>query len=307
MRAAPPLVAGVELGGTKCIAVIGHGRNIVGRAQWPTGDDPAATLGPIADWIAQRARAAPVAALGIASFGPIGLDRAHDSYGKILDTPKPGWSGANIVGALRRDFAGPVGLDTDVAGAALAEGRWGASMGCATHVYITIGTGIGGGIVIGGQPHVGVHHPEIGHVRVRRARDDNFAGVCPFHGDCLEGLASGPAIAARAGQPAQDLPPDHPVWRAVVAEIAEMLGPLILTLSPQRIVIGGGVGFGQTWLLPRLHAATAAVLGGYLPGHSEAGLRGVIVSPLLGADAGSLGAVALALSALEAASNPRAD
>lgn len=299
MSATAPLVAGVELGGTKSIAVIARERDIVARAQWPTGDDPATTLAAIADWFKRHDLAPGIAALGIASFGPIGLHRNSDSYGKILDTPKPGWSGANVVGALSRGFAGPIAFDTDVAGAALAEGRWGASIGCAVHVYLTIGTGIGGGIVIGGQPHSGVHHPEIGHVRVRRSPNGSFPGICPFHGDCLEGLASGPAIAARAGQPAQYLPPDHPVWSAVVDEIADMMSSLILTLSPQRIVVGGGVGFGQAWLLPRLHTATAKILNEYLPGHSAAALSRLITPPLLGADAGVYGAVALAISGMQ--------
>lgn len=203
-----------------------------------------------------------------------------------------------VIGALSRGFDGPIGIHTDVAGAALAEGSWGASVDCYTHAYITIGTGIGGGIVIGGRPYAGIHHPEIGHIRVRRAPSDRFAGICPFHGDCLEGLASGPAIAARAGQPAENLPADHPIWATVTAEIAEMLCSLILTISPERIVLGGGVGFGQAWLLPRLRHATACLLNNYLPGHTEESLKGVIVPPSLGADAGVYGGVALAITAL---------
>lgn len=299
MSAPAPFLAGVELGGTKCIAVIARDRQILERAQWPTGDDPAVTLAAIADWLDAQADAHALAALGIASFGPIGLAHGSDTYGKILDTPKPGWSGADIVGTLSRGRAGRVGFDTDVAGAALAEGRWGASVGCAVHAYVTIGTGIGGGIVIAGQPHRGIHHPEIGHVRVRRGQGDSFAGICPVHGDCLEGLASGPAIAARAGKPAQDLAADDPVWDGVIDEIADMLSSLILTLSPQRIVIGGGVGYGQAWLLPRLQGATARILNGYLPGQDTAALGEVIVPPSLGADAGAYGALALAVSALE--------
>lgn len=309
MSRTAPRVAGVELGGTKSIAVIARGQEIIERAQWPTGDAPATTLAVIAEWLAERNRAGRLASLGIASFGPIGLHRDADGYGKILDTPKPGWSGADVVGTLSDGFAGPVAFDTDVAGAALAEGRWGASIGCAVHVYLTIGTGIGGGIVIGGQSHSGLHHPEIGHVRVRRSPNDSFRGICPFHGDCLEGLASGPAIAARAGQPAENLPSDHPVWNAVVDEIAEMMSSLILTLSPQRIVVGGGVGFGQAWLLPRLRMATANILNDYLPDHSQATLGRLITAPLLGRDAGVYGAIALAISGLQrakaAAHNPQ--
>lgn len=298
MSAAAPVVAGVELGGTKCIAIIARGREILQRAQWPTGDDPDETMGAIADWLSDAAQDEPFAALGIGSFGPLCLDPAAPDYGRIVNTPKPGWSGADLIAGLAGRFGVPVALDTDVAGAALAEGRWGASVGCPVHVYLTIGTGIGGGIVIDGKPLHGAFHPEFGHVRVRRTVGDEFAGICPVHGDCLEGLASGPAIAARAGQPAGTLPSDHPVWRTVAAEIAELMASLILTLSPHRIVIGGGVGQGQPALLAQIQAATADALVGYLPGQRLADLQRVIVAPGLGADAGVYGAIALAQSKL---------
>ena len=191
-----------------------------------------------------------------------------------------------------------MGFDTDVAGAALAEGRWGASAGCAVHVYLTIGTGIGGGIVVDGRPFHGATHPEIGHVRLRRIAGDSFPGTCPFHGDCLEGLVSGPAIAARAGRPAERIAADDPVWTWVAANIAELLASLILTLSPQRIVIGGGVPQGQPAMLDLLPAAVLEWLGGYLAGVDRETLARIIVAPGLGADAGILGAVALALTAL---------
>lgn len=290
-----PLIAGVELGGTKCIAVLGRGREIVDRAQWPTGDDPAATLRPIAEWLAA---AQPFAALGIASFGPLGLDPAAPGYGRIINTPKPGWSEADVLGTLSAGLGVPVAIDTDVAGAGLAEGRWGASVGCPVHVYLTIGTGIGGGIVIGGKPLHGTFHPEMGHMRVRRASGDRFAGVCPIHGDCLEGLAAGPAIAARTGQSAEVLGPDDAVWPFVAGEVAELMASLILTIAPHRIVVGGGGGQGQPALLPLVQQATAHVLGGYLPGHSLAALETLIVHPKLGADAGVCGALALGLTAL---------
>ena len=299
MIANEPLISGVELGGTKCIAVTARGREIVSRAQWPTGDDPAATLGTLADWLVAAHRSGPLAALGIASFGPLGLDPASPDYGTIVNTPKPGWSGADVLGMLAGDLGVPVVIDTDVAGAALAEGRWGASQGCPVHVYLTIGTGIGGGIVVDGKPLHGTFHPEMGHVRVRRAAGDLFTGVCPIHGDCLEGLAAGPAIAARVGRPAEGLASDDPVWALVAGEIADCMASLILTLAPHRIVIGGGVGQGQPALLPLVQEATARLLGGYLPGHSLAALESVIVHPGLGGDAGVCGALALALAALE--------
>jgi fructokinase len=298
MTCAVPLVAGVELGGTKCIAVLARGRSIVQRAQWATGDNPAATLGMIADWLDFAARAEPFAALGIASFGPLRVDPAAADYGCIVNTPKPGWSGANVLAGIARHFAGAIAIDTDVAGAALAEGRWGATAGCTSHVYLTIGTGIGGGIVIDGKPVHGTFHPELGHVRVRRAAGDSFAGLCPIHGDCLEGLASGLAIAARSGRPADTLAPTDPVWLLVADEIAELMASLILTLAPHRIVIGGGVGEGQPALLPLIRTATARLLGGYLPGHDRASLEVLIVRPALGHDAGVFGAIALATEAL---------
>ncbi|WP_347717349.1 ROK family protein [Sphingomonas sp.] len=291
-------VAGVELGGTKIIAVVAEGRTILARQQWPTGDDAAAVLGLVAAWLRQKQIEQAFEALGIASFGPLCLDRKSAEYGRILATPKPGWSGADVVGTLGGGLGLPVGWDTDVAGAACAEGQWGASVDCEVHVYLTIGTGIGGGVVIGGKPLHGALHPEIGHVRVRRAVGDRFAGICPFHGDCLEGLASGPAIAARAGQPAHAVPPDDPVWGLVVNEIAELMHMLILTISPQRIVIGGGVGYGQIHLLPRIRAATAACLQSYLPDHSIADFQQLIVHPTLGHEAGVFGAIALAQSLL---------
>ncbi len=298
MTSTEPLIAGVELGGTKCIAVTARGREIVSRAQWPTGDDAAATLGTLAAWLRAAHRTAPFAALGIASFGPLCLDATAPDYGRIINTPKPGWSGADVLGVLAGDLGVPVAIDTDVAGAALAEGRWGASVGCPVHVYLTIGTGIGGGIVVDGKPLHGSFHPEMGHVRVRRAAGDAFMGVCRVHGDCLEGLAAGPAIAARTGRPAEELGSDDPVWALVAGEVGDLMASLILMLAPHRIVIGGGVGQGQLALLPLVHEATARLLGGYLPGQSLEALQDLIVHPGLGGDAGVCGALALALTAL---------
>lgn len=300
MMAPEPLVAGIELGGTKCIAALARGRQIVDRAQWPTGRDAAATVAAIADWLRAADAAEPLAALGIASFGPLWLDPRSPRYGRLADTPKPGWSGVDLIQSIGSNLACPVTLDTDVAGAALAEGLWGASIGLDSHVYLTIGTGIGAGIVIAGKPCHGALHPEVGHIRVRREAASGFAGICPVHGDCLEGLASGPAIAARTGTPAEHLPADHPVWREIAGEIGQLIAILILTLAPQRIVIGGGVGHGQPALLPLVRQATGRTLAGYMPGYDGAALESLLVPPGLGASAGVHGAIALARSGLDA-------
>jgi fructokinase len=290
------LVAGVELGGTKCIAVLARGRQILEREVFPT-DAPGATIdrliGQIAAW---QDGGAAIASIGIGSFGPIGLDPVREDFGHITTTPKPGWADVDLRGAFARAFSLPIGFDTDVNGAALAEGRWGAARGVKAHVYLTIGTGIGGGLVIDGKPVHGMLHPEIGHIRVRR--DAGFPGICPFHGDCLEGIVSGPAIAARTGLPAENLPEDHPVWREAAGELAELMAILILAVSPERILIGGGVGVGRQVMMPEIRRATARILNGYVAGLSEETLASIIRLPALGADAGPLGAVALALDTI---------
>lgn len=291
------LTGGLELGGTKCIALIARGPVLLDSLTVATGE-PGHVLRKLTDWLA--ARPEPLAAIGIASFGPVGLDPRRADYGFITTTTKPGWANVDVLGAVRARFDLPIGFDTDVNGAVLAEGRWGAARGCGVHVYLTIGTGIGGGVVVDGRAVHGLMHPEIGHIRVRRVVGDSFAGHCPFHGDCLEGLAAGPAIAARAGIDAATLAADAPVWDSVAAELAELMVTLILTLSPERIVVGGGVGHGQPQLLPRIRAATSGLLAGYVPALDAAGLERLICAPGLGAQAGSLGAIAVALDALAA-------
>lgn len=293
-----PLVAGLELGGTKSIAVIARGRTIVHEARWPT-TSPEATLRAMSDWLMARSQDAPIAALGLASFGPLCLDPAAIDFGRIVVTPKPGWAGTDVHAHFARRFAVPIGIDTDVTGAALAEGRWGASVGCDVHVYLTVGTGVGGGVVVGGKPLHGRVHPEMGHIRIRRSPGDHFAGHCPVHGDCLEGLVSGPAIAARSGIAADRIPADALLWTQVADELSELMAMLILTLSAKRIVVGGGVMQARPSLLSRVHARTAVLLGSYVAGIDEEALCGIIVPPGLGADAGPLGAIVLALNALE--------
>jgi fructokinase len=293
-----PLVAGIELGGTKAVAVLGRGATIVDRFRVPT-TDPGSTLAALSAQLGGWQRDGnSFETIGIASFGPVGLDPNRPDFGRVTTTPKHGWAQADVRGHFAERFDVPIGFDTDVNGAALAEGRWGASRGCAVHIYITIGTGIGGGLVVHDQPVHGAIHPEHGHIRVRRRSDDTFAGVCPYHGDCIEGLASGPAIAARAGASPERLGPDHPVWIDVAAEIGELMAVLVLSVSPQRIVLGGGVGNGLPWLLPRVRQSTRAALAGYVAGLDADGVDRLIVAPELGDDAGPLGAVAVGLGAL---------
>ena len=291
-----PLLAGVELGGTNANLVLGRGTEIVERVRLPV-TDAADTLARIEAQLSGWHSKQPIAAVGIASFGPLQLDPAAPGYGQVIATVKPGWDGADLLGELQRALDCPATIHTDVTGAALAEGRSGAAKGCHDYVYITVGTGIGMGIVVAGQPIVGRLHPEAGHIRVRRMASDDFAGVCSYHRDCLEGLASGPAIGARAGRPGDEVADDDPVWLPVIDALAEGCAALFLTLASERIVIGGGVVNNRHWLVDAVAAATAPKLGGYLPYIRD---KAPIVPAQLGADAGPTGALILAEMALRA-------
>ena len=294
------MFAGVELGGTKGIALVWRDGEIIERHRVPT-TDPEQTLGALANWLAGHPLRDGFAGLGIASFGPVRLDPAAPDYGRILATTKPGWSGARVREMLTRAVACPVAIDSDVNAAALAEHRWGAGQGCSSLVYLTIGTGVGGGIVIDGRPVHGALHPELGHLRLRRAAGDPFGGTCSFHGDCIEGLIAGPALAARFGGSIHNAAPDDPRRDFLAADLAQLFAALILTLAPQRILVGGGVGLGVPGLLDAAIAKLPALLGGYLPELDPPALRALIGPPALGADAGPLGAIALAM---EAAADP---
>ena len=239
-------------------------------------------------------------AIGIASFGPVDLHLDSPTYGCITSTPKPGWANVDIAGTIRDALAVPVGFDTDVNAAALAEWRWGSAQGLDTFIYLTIGTGIGGGGLVNGRLMHGLVHPEMGHVRIPHDVDeDPFAGICPFHGDCLEGLASGPAMNARWLQPAEQLPDDHPGWALEARYLALAMVDFICTLSPERIVIGGGV-MSTTSLYPLIRSQVLALLNNYVraPRILE-GMDNYIVPPWLGGHAGVLGALALAQRLVE--------
>lgn len=296
------LYGGVEAGGTKFVCVVGSGPDdILREERFPT-TTPEATLRQTLEFFrAERAQHGRVAAIGIGSFGPVDLRTGSAGYGHITSTPKAGWSNTDIVGPIREAFGVPVGFDTDVNAAALGEWRWGAAQGLETFVYLTIGTGIGGGGLVGGKLMHGLIHPEMGHVRIPHdPQADPFAGSCPFHGDCLEGLASGPALGARWGQPADTLPDEHPAWALQARYLALALVNFICALSPQRIVLGGGV-MAQRQLFPLIHRQVKALLNDYVqaPQLLEE-IEGYIVPPALGGRAGVLGALALARQIAEA-------
>jgi fructokinase len=292
------LVAGVELGGAKIVCLLAAGPDDVrDEVRIPT-TTPEETL-PAIVAVLELWRAGPgFAALGVASFGPLELDDRSPRFGQIVATPKPGWSGAALT-ALGDGLGVPMTIDTDVNGAAFAEGRWGAARGLRSYAYVTVGTGIGVGSVIDGRPVRGLGHSEAGHLRVGRLKGDDWPGVCPYHGDCVEGLASGPAVAARAGRPGAELDPDDPAWTMVVHALGGLLHNLVLTTAPERILIGGGVADGQAWLFPRLRAALTDSLAGYATADRiAAGLDAFVQPPGLGPGAGPLGAIALARNAL---------
>jgi len=288
---------GVEAGGTKFVCAIGRSpQEIIAQIRFPT-TTPEETLSRAATFFSDFMEKSGhrLIRIGIASFGPLDLNPSSATFGYITTTPKPGWSYVAIRDVLQARTGLPVVIDTDVNGAALGEGTWGAAQGLQDYLYLTIGTGIGGGLIIQGKPHHGLMHPEMGHIRLAHDRSvDPFAGTCPFHGDCFEGLASGPALAKRVGQSPETLPPEHPIWDLEAEYIAQALQAFICVASPQRIILGGGV-MEQRHLFPKIRAKTQQLLNGYI--HVRAILEEIdsyIVPPALGNLAGVLGALALA-------------
>jgi fructokinase len=268
---------GIEAGRSKWECAVGNGPDDLRAVSTIPTSTPAETIG---EAVAFFEREGPVDALGIGSFGPVDLAR-----GVITTTPKPGWAHTEVAGELGRRLGVPVAFDTDVNAAALGEHRWGAAQGLDTFAYVTVGTGIGGGVLVDGVPVHGLQHPELGHVRIPHDRDeDPFPGLCPFHGDCWEGLAAGPALEARWGRRAHELEDDAP-WALEARYLALGLLALTAVVSPQRIVLGGGV-LNRAGLLERVQRQLDQLVNGYVAVPE-------LVPPALGSRSGVLGALAL--------------
>jgi fructokinase len=284
------IFGGIELGGTKIRVATGSADGAIGRSDtFPTGSPEesfARVLGFFRD-------GPPLAAIGAGAFGPVAINPGDPDYGRVRDTPKPGWRGFDIAGALA-ELGAPVAIDTDVNAAGRGEAALGALAGCASGVYLTVGTGIGGGLMLGGRPAAGAGHPEMGHVPLVRAPADDFPSVCPFHPHCAEGLASGPAIQRRFGASLSELAADHPGRELIAFYLGQLAATLVLVAAPERIVIGGGVAK-TPGLHTRIHRQMLAALNGYAlyPAVRE---TGAIVPPALGDDSGLAGALLLAAS-----------
>ena len=287
------LFGGIEAGGTKFVCAVGSGpEQIESIVKYPT-TNPAQTLNHAVEFF--KKSNSPINAIGIASFGPIDLHPNSPTYGQITTTPKPGWQNIDIVGRIESALGLPVAFDTDVNGAALAEHRWGAAQRDDTFVYLTIGTGIGGGGMVAGKLIHGMLHPEMGHMPLPRDPErDPFSGICPYHGDCLEGLAAGPAIEARWGVRGEQLGGNHPAWELEAHYLALGLMNIITILSPTKIILGGGI-MQQPNLLALVRHEVQSLLNEYIQASQLFdGIDEYIVQPALGDQTGVLGAIALA-------------
>lgn len=287
------LLGAIEAGGTKFVCGVGdENGNVKERITLPT-TTPDEVFKEVIDYFRDKG----IQALGIGTFGPVDLDRSSKTYGYITSTPKLQWVQTNFVGVLQKEFKIPIGFDTDVNAAALGETKWGAAKGLDSCVYMTIGTGIGVGAFVEGRLVHGLIHPEMGHMLVRRHPEDAFKGICPYHHDCLEGMASGPAIERRWGKKGQDLAGDEKVWELEAFYIAQAISNLILVLSPKKVVIGGGVSK-QKQIFPLIRKNVQKLLNGYIQHEllSEK-IADYIVPPGLGDNAGLCGALGLAYNA----------
>ena len=286
----------IEAGGTKFVVCIGdENGNVLERDSFPT-ETPEKTLANIFKFFDGK----DIEALGVGCFGPIDPDLNSPTYGYITTTPKPGWGNFNIMGALKERYNIPMGFDTDVNGACLGEAYFGAAKGLDSALYLTIGTGIGGGAIVEGHLVHGLLHPEMGHMILAQREDDTYKGKCPYHGTCFEGLAAGPAIEERWGIKGSELPEDHPAWDLEAWYIAQALAIYVLTLSPKKIILGGGV-MHQKQLFPLIHKYLQERLHGYIQKEeiTTDKIKDYVVYPGLGDNAGICGALALAKMAKE--------
>lgn len=286
----------IEAGGTKFVVAVGdENGQVMDRASFPT-TKPEETVKNVIEYFKDKG----VEAIGLGCFGPIDPDKKSKTYGYITTTPKPGWANYNIVGALQEAFPQtPIGFDTDVNGACLGEAYFGAAQGLDSALYLTIGTGVGGGAIVEGHLVHGLLHPEMGHMKLVVREDDHYKGKCPYHGTCFEGLAAGPAIEERWGIKGSELGEDHPAWDLEAYYIAQALSIYVLTLSPKKIILGGGV-MHQKQLFPMIHKYTQEMLNGYIQKEEiTKNIQDYIVYPGLGDNAGICGALALAKVALE--------
>lgn len=285
---------GIEAGGTKFVCGVCDSQgNVADRRSFPT-QDPGETIPQVVRYFEEVGENYSLDGIGLASFGPLDLNPNSATYGKLTSTPKAAWQNFGIKPELEKYLNRDIVLDTDVNAAILAESIWGAARGKQNAVYITVGTGIGGGILVNGALVHGLLHPEIGHMRIH-TQDDDYRGICAFHGCCLEGLASGPAILDRWGQPAESLPESHPAWDAEAAILAEGIANLVLIISPEVVILGGGV-MSQGQLFPKIRERVGRLLNGYIQHPSILQqMDTYIVPPRLGKNSGLLGAAALAM------------
>lgn len=290
------ILGSIEAGGTKFVVGLGDEKgNVIKRESFPT-QDPISTMDKVTEFFKDT----NVEAIGVGSFGPIDLNTNSETYGYITTTPKPGWNNFNILGYLKDNIDVPMGFDTDVNTAVLGEVTYGSAKGLDSALYLTIGTGIGGGAIVEAELLHGLLHPEMGHIKLSVREDDKYKGKCPYHGTCLEGLASGPAIEERWGIKGSDLPEDHPAWDLEAYYIALALTNYILILSPKKIILGGGV-MKQKQLFPMIHNYVLEFLNGYVQKEeiSKENIKNYIISPDLGDNTGLIGGLALALKALK--------
>lgn len=289
------ILGAIEAGGTKFLCGISdRDGNMLSEIRLPT-TTPEETLTAATEFFERGTQTfGALSAFSIGSFGPLSLNPIAKDYGSITSTPKPGWQNVDLLAHFRRTIAAPMALDTDVNCAAVGERLFGSGRGLDTFCYVTVGTGIGVGLLVGGAPHGGANHPEAGHIRLPRAPGDAvFAGVCPYHGDCLEGLACGPAMQARWGVSAEDLPPDHPGWAIEADYLAGLCATLTYIVRPDRIILGGGV-MASSGMYDRVRAALIDKLAGYDTSMCAIDMAEYIVAPTAGPSAGLTGALALA-------------